>query len=269
MKYQILATTFVASALVGCGGGGDDTVSGETALSAASSETAAALPAPADGISASRFNHRSIANGSFETGDTTGWKANIDQGYSGIFIPHERPAGTVSVVDSFNFGGTKLAYDGRYFLKACTGNEWFDGQGTYNITASQTVLLHKGDTVTGASSYYNGDFAAQDTVWVKIFDKSGNLKATPWIDFSGNGAPGDNNSVPYNHTSDWTTWDWTAPKTGIYTVKLGATTFGDNRFATCGFHDAITVVLNGKGKPAAAAARWPNGIPAHVPVFVH
>lgn len=269
MKYQILATTLVAVGLVGCGGGGDSTASGETALSAASSETAATLPAPADGISGSWFNHRSITNGSFETGNTTGWQVDIDRGYSGIFIPHERPAGTVTVVNSFNFGGTKLAYEGQYFAQVCTGNEWFDGQGTYDITASQTVLLHKGDTVTGAASYYNGDFEPQDTVWVKIFDRSGNLKATPYIDFSGNSEPGDNNSVPYNHISDWTTWQWTATKTGIYTVKLGATTFGDNRFATCGFHDAISIVPAGKKKPAAAAARWKHGIPSQGPFYAH
>ena len=264
MKYAFLAISLTALSLAGCGGGGDSsTAPGETALSAASSSAA-------DGVATGNsFSKRTITNGSFETGDLTGWQVDIDQGYSGIFTPHERPAGTVTVVNSFNFGGTKLAYEGQYFAKVCTGNEWFDGQGTYDITASQTVLLHKGDTVTGASSYYNGDFAAQDTVWVRIFDKSGNLQATPYIDFSGNGAPGDHNSVPYNHLSDWTTWQWTAPKTGIYTVKLGATTFGDNRFATCGFHDAISVVLAGKKKPAAAAPRWPNGIPAHVPVFVH
>lgn len=271
MKYQIFATTFVAFALVGCGGGGESTISGETALSAASSETAAGLPAAvADGIPASWFNHRSIANGSFETGNTTGWTVDIDRGYSSLLTPHRRPAGTVTVVNSWNFSDTtRLPYKGRYFVRVGTGNEWFDGQGTYDIKASQSVLLHKGDTITGASFYFNGDFAAQDTVWVRIYDKAGNLKDTPWIEFSGNGNPGDNNSVPYTQSTDWTPWQWTATKTGIYTVTLGATTMGDNRFGTYGFHDAISVVLAGKKKPAAAAARWLNGIPSQGPFYAH
>jgi hypothetical protein len=272
MRHLFITSTLVMLALCGCGGGGDSGMGpNETALSAAarSSETGASIAA-VDGISAGKsFSKRAVTNGSFETGDTTGWQVHIDLGFSSLLTPHTRPAGTVTVVDSWTFGATtRLPYDGQYFLRVGTGNEWFDGHGTYDITASQTVLLRKGDTITGASFYFNGDFAAQDTVWVKVFDKFGNLLATPWIEFSGNGNPGDQNSVPYTQSTDWTPWQWEAPKTGLYTLKLGATTFGDNLFATYGFHDAISVVLAGKAKPAAAA-RWPNGIPSHAPVFRH
>jgi hypothetical protein len=128
--------------------------------------------------------------------------------------------------------------------------------------------LHKGDTIVGASFYFNGDFEAQDTVWVKVLDLLGNVLATPWAEFSGSGKPDHHNSVPYIQSTDWTPWQWEAPKTGRYILQLGATTFGDNRFATYGFHDAISVVPAGKDKPAAVA-RWPNGMPRQAPVFQH
>jgi hypothetical protein len=273
MRHPFIASTLVTLALCGCGGGGDSSTGpGEPALSAVAhpGETGASIAAT-DGISAEKsFSKRAITNGSFETGNTTGWQVHIDLGFSSLLTPHVRPAGTVTVVDSWTFGTTtRLPYDGQHFLSVGTGHEWFDGRGTYDITASQTVLLHKGDTITGASFYFNGDFAAQDTVWVKVFDKFGNLLATPWIEFSGNGNPGDHNAVPYTQSTDWTPWQWKAPKTGLYTLKLGATTFGDNLFATYGFHDAISVVLAGKKKPLATTTRWPHGIPSQAPFFQH
>ncbi|NML18030.1 hypothetical protein [Azohydromonas caseinilytica] len=269
MKRAFLVTALASLALYGCGGGGSDGAN-ENTLEASQSATetaSAAGSAKSNGIS-----NRSIENGSFETGTTTGWDVDIDKGYSSLFQPNIRPAGTVTVVSSWMFqGATRLPVDGQYFLRVGTGNEWFDGQGTYDITASQKVLLQKGDSITGSSFYYNGDFAAQDTVWVKVYNASGkNLLATPWIEFSGNGNPGDHNSVPYTQSSDWTAWEWTAPKTGVYILKLGATTFGDNRFATYGFHDAISVELAGmKKKSFPAPQRWADGPPSRAPFYRH
>lgn len=264
-------TALATLALYGCGGGGNDG-SDEMALEATENATAAeSAAAVAEGIQNKAISNRTITNGSFETGNTTGWKKDIDTGYSSLLTPHVRPAGTVTVVDSWTSRDTTItAKHGQHFLRVGTGNEWFDGQGTYDIAATQKLLLHKGDTVTGWSFYYNGDFEPQDSVWVKIYDAPGkNLLATPWIEYSGNGDTGDHNAVPYTYTTDWTAWQWTAQKTGVYILKLGATTFGDNRFATYGFHDAIAVVLAGKKKPAAAAERWPDGPPSRAPFYKH
>jgi hypothetical protein len=144
--------------------------------------------------------------------------------------------------------------EGNYFLTVSTLDfGFFTGDAAYDISANQTFSLNQGESLTGAVFYFNGDYEPQDSVWVKVFDSSGtNLLATPWRESSGGLNPNDPNSVPYLSASPWTSWQWTAPATGDYTLKLGVSTFGDNSLATFGFFDAIGVA-SAVPEPSSAA----------------
>ena len=196
-------------------------------------------------------------NSGFESGDFSNWTVSIPSGVSG-FPPFDRPAGTAEVVSSW-IGGTmptaRFADEGSHFLALGTLERgYFTGGAAYDISASQTFTLHQDDTVTGAVFFFNGDYEVQDSAWVKILDASGNnLIATPWLKSSGNPNPNDPSATPYQDASPWTSWQWTAPATGEYTLSLGVSTFGDNRFATYGFFDGIGVMATTVPEPSSAA----------------
>ena len=184
-------------------------------------------------------------NGGFESGDFSNWTLDIPMGVSD-FPPFNRPAGTAGLVSSWRLGNMpadRQPEEGNYFLTVGTLDfGFFTGDTAYDISVNQTFSLNQGESLTGAVFYFNGDYEPQDSVWVKVFDGSGNnLLATPWQEFSGGLNPNDPNSVPYLSASPWTSWQWTAPATGDYTLKLGVSTFGDNNLATFGFFDAIGV----------------------------
>ena len=244
MDTKILLLAVVV--LSGCGGGGDSPLPTEMPAQQ-TNETAHVEVTQAMDDGVAEITTPRIVNRSFERKSYFGWTAQIPWGVS-EFPPFDRPAGSVEVIDSWNFGVAtpRLAAHGSQYLSVATGNTEYLGTRRYNISVRQTVLMRGGESLTGSSFYYKGDFAAQDTVWVRVFDDRGRRLATPWIEYSGGTGPDDQNAVPFGSASQWTRWNWTAPRVGLYTVKLGASTMGDNRFATYGFHDDIAIVPAGK-----------------------
>ena len=183
-----------------------------------------------------------LTNGGFETGDLSLWTVTIPTGTSsggGV-----EPAGTVEVVASFSRVGGEYVYvaphGGDYFAAIGSANSaYFTNVGSvYDVTAGRTLTLLEGQTVSGWAVFYNGDFEAQDTASVRVFDSIGQLVSTPWSDTSGFTSPG---GVPFLSASEWTSWQWQAPAAGDYTIEVGVTTRGDDRFASFGLFDDITV----------------------------
>jgi len=177
----------------------------------------------------------SPVNLSFETGDLSGWSVSNPLGISefdGIV-----PAGSVQVVQNWPWGGAPGPVDGLSMAAVGTGNAWFlPGQGQFEIDIHQSFTLDGGMSISGSSFFFNGDYAEQDAAWVRILDASGNILAVPWLQYSGTA-----NSTPYQSSSAWGNWQWVAPTAGNYTLALGVSTKGDNRFATFGIHDGIRV----------------------------
>jgi hypothetical protein len=204
---------------------------------------AASLAAAMLFIAAQAGRCDSLVNGSFETGDFSGWTVSIPNGTSqynneGYPDPTSEPSGSAGVYSTWSpYPGVSTVVTpatGSYFAvigSADTAN--FEGDLTYNITASQTVSLNAGQTVSGSALFYNGDYAAQDTASVQILNGSGQNVSTPWSETSG--------GTTYQGASAWSSWEWQAPSSGDYTIELGVNTMGDDDFASYGAFDGITV----------------------------
>jgi hypothetical protein len=198
-------------------------------------------------------------NGSFESGDFSGWQLEIPRGLSQR-QPHYRPAGGAQAVSSWgqHFDLTApglLPANGDYFAALNTAADAsFTGQRTYHLALSQLFWLSKGDIVTGWSSFYNGDCIAQDSAWVKIMDVHGMEIASPWHELSGSMNSGDPASTPYRSFTPWIRWEWQAPAEGSYVLSLGMTTSGDDTAASFGFFDDLCV------QAAASAVPEPTSV---------
>lgn len=183
-----------------------------------------------------------LTNGGFETGDFSLWSVTIPTGTSGAC--ELRPAGTAGVVSSFVGGSSGniniLPHGGNSFASiGSAANAGFTNVGgIYDITACRNLTLREGESVSGWALFYNGDFEAQETASVRVFDNTGQLLSMPWSDTSGFFSDG---GVPLRNASDWTFWEWQAPADGDYSLKLGVTTRGDDVYATFGMFDDITV----------------------------
>src|ERR1043166_883187 len=157
----------------------------------------------------------SVANGSFESGNFTNWtvynptgEVSTDYAPPGTYLP----AGSLAVVYS-NFN--HLPIQGNYFARIGTGNNYFDtppGPPTfYNIYCCQPISLDAGDHLSGWAFFYNGDYAAQDSAWVRVFDGDGNEIANPWLEMSGQNNP----DAAFQASTGWTHWDWQGPAPGL------------------------------------------------------
>lgn len=186
-----------------------------------------------------------VANGSFESSNFEGWRLEMARGTS--YNQRSRPAGTATTTSEwgsdYNLSPLRAAVAGSKFaILGTLANGNFSGNRTYHISLNQQLSLTSGESVMGWSSFFNGDFEAQDSAWVKISDAAGNLVATPWQENSGC-VPGLHfNAVPFHETTPWTQWIWQAPTDGFYTLSLGVTTHGDDNYASYGFFDDILVV---------------------------
>ena len=170
----------------------------------------------------------------FETGDFSGWNVVMPFGV-GEYSPGLTPAGSTNVMEEFL--DSMLAVEGTHFAVIGTGNaSYAPGQGSFNIYASQTLSMDAGTVLSGWSRFYNGDYEAQDSAWVTIYDSLGHVVATPWAQTSGR-----NPAVDYRSSTSWEEWRWEASHADTYTLAIGATTFGDNRLSSYGAHDGIKV----------------------------
>jgi len=142
----------------------------------------------------------SIINGSFETGDLTGWTAS--------------PAGLVSVVSSYHtYSPTPFTpVHGNFFALLEAGA----GTGVYT-TLSQTFSANAGDTILGWAFFQANDFMPyDDDAYVRIVQ--GNL-----ILFSSSvSAVGDYGFTP------WTFFAYTFPSSGTFTIEAGVRNVEDN-----------------------------------------
>ena len=132
----------------------------------------------------------------------------------------------------------RTAIEGNSFTAlGSLSDGYFTGNRTYNITLTRSIHLLAGETISGSSFFYNGDYEAQDSAWVKILDDGGCAIAQPWLETSG----GTCSTTPYRTASPWTEWSWQAPVECDYAISLGVTTGGDNVMPSYGFFDDICV----------------------------
>lgn len=194
----------------------------------------------------SAFSSRAtLLNPGFESGNFQDWRLNIPRGTS-MMSPQSRPAGTAQVVSSWiqqpGMSQLQAAVGGNHFAMLGTlADGHFTGNRTYNITLSRSIHLQAGETISGSAFFYNGDFIAQDSAWVKILDEEGRAIAQPWFASSGSSHMLNINSPSYRTASDWTPWSWQAPTAGDFSLVLGVTTGGDNNMPSYGFFDDICV----------------------------
>jgi len=181
-------------------------------------------------------------NGGFEAGGFDGWTLAISEGRSSYQMRH-RAAGTASLdsgaTSPHKFAAAGAPREGARFATLSTladGN--FIGQRNYHISLSQQFHLNQGDLLAGWASFFNGDYQAQDSAWVKVLNQAGNLVATPWRECSGNQFA----ATSYESASLWMLWSWQVPESGAYTLSLGMTTSGDNNYASSASFDHIFVV---------------------------
>jgi hypothetical protein len=181
-------------------------------------------------------------NGGFESGSFTSWTLVIPTGTS-EFTPGAQPAGTAEILSTWSgLFESRSAVEGNNFAALGTGGAaHFTGNQTYDISLSQTFSVTAGTTLSGWAFFYNGDYEPQDRAWVRILNASGTEIATPWQEFSGGLNAGDQNSVGYRSSTDWTRWEWQATDAGSYTIQLGVSTQGDDSFASYGFFDGVGV----------------------------
>ncbi len=185
------------------------------------------------------------ANGSFEAGGFAGWSLQVAQGRTSARSQY-RAAGTASITSAWGqparLNPAYAALDGSQFaLLGTLANGNFTGHRTYHISLNQQIFLNQGDTLSGWSFFFNGDYEAQDSAWVKLLDCDGNLLATPWHENSGSEFACDLNSTPFQTATPWTQWSWQAPTSGNYLLSLGVTTSDDNNYASYGGFDHIFV----------------------------
>jgi hypothetical protein len=153
-----------------------------------------------------------IVNGSFETGDTSGWKANHGN--------------LVSVVSSYSplgpYGTTFNPVDGNYFALLSAGA----GANVYT-TLSQTFAANSGQTISGDAFFQAIDYLPyNDDGFVKILQNGQVL-------FSSNVASvGDFGNTP------WTNFSYTFTVSGNYTIEAGVRNRLDNQnSSTLGLDD--------------------------------
>ncbi len=186
-----------------------------------------------------------IDNNGFESADLLGWtienpRVRLDGQTFG------QTAGMMGVMHAWgvapDFTSTRAPQQGNSFAALRTrANGNFTGEGTYSFSLNQSLQLDQGDLLSGWAFFYNGDLIPQDSAWVRIFDDGGNLVSTPWAEGLGAANGSSNSSLAPYTTTDWTHWEWEAPTSGRYTLRLGMTTGGDNNGASYGFFDNLNM----------------------------
>lgn len=177
----------------------------------------------------------------FETGSLQHWRSNIPRGKS-EFSTHSRLAGTTQVASTWGqqvgMSPLRSAIEGNHFAAIGSLDDgYFTGDCSYNITLTRSIHLFAGETISGSSFFYNGDYEAQDSAWVKILNTDGCAISQPWFESSGVATA----TTPYRTASSWVEWSWEAPEDSVYSLVLGMTTGGDNVKASYGFFDDIRV----------------------------
>jgi hypothetical protein len=179
-----------------------------------------------------------LINGSFETGDLTGWTVTMPGNTGMLGSP---PVGQVFTTGEALLGN---AYgevvgpaDGEHFLAIEDSYFPLNDRTLYSqlITVEQTVALTGGATISGWAGFLNGDPFTFDQAFVNILSGSSTI-ATPWTAHSGGWSSGDLSSRPL---VSWAPWSWVAPSDGIYTLQFAINVSDD--YASFGLFDGTTV----------------------------
>ena len=145
-----------------------------------------------------------LVNPGFETGDFTGWSTAV-------------PPGASASVVAQHTGDQGKIYDpveGDRFALLKT-----DGPGSLT-KAYQDFDIGAGQTLSGWAAFdYRDYYPWNDCAQVRIL-QGGTVIATPWDEH------GNDHSNFWD--GPWTSWSWTAPSNGTYTLELSITNSGDS-----------------------------------------
>ncbi|MGM0653229.1 MAG: hypothetical protein ACQES4_10690 [Bacillota bacterium] len=161
-----------------------------------------------------------IINGSFETGDFTGWS---------LTGPVEKHL----VVSSYtSYEGTIYEpVEGSFFAVLTSGGL---GEGVYNII-SQEITISAGDYITGYAAFDTTDYMPfNDDAAIVIINSMGE-EETIWEESVS--SVGDFGETP------WTFWSWTAPEDGVYTLELRVRNIGDDGVDSTALFDFISTTV--------------------------
>ncbi|MDO9463663.1 MAG: PEP-CTERM sorting domain-containing protein, partial [Deltaproteobacteria bacterium] len=157
----------------------------------------------------------------FETGDFTGWTTYVPSGGAATVE-------TTHTGDYASGGGTTLTYappEGSYFAKLLA-----DGVGIY-VTVTQQTYLNVGETLSGTAAFDYRDYHNyDDDAYVKIYDSSDTLVATPWYEHG--------LARPNYWDGPWTSWSFTATSADTYKLVYGVANQGDAGMSSVALFDA-------------------------------
>jgi PKD repeat protein len=98
------------------------------------------------------------------------------------------------------------------------------------------VYLYAGQTISGWAAFDAQDYSPfNDNAMVQILDSFGYVIATPW--YADVYAVGDFGDGP------WTSWSWTAPIDGTFTIEYRVANFGDSEYDSYALFDAAILVF--------------------------
>lgn len=154
----------------------------------------------------------SIVNGSFETGDLTGWTYNVP----GLTIINGPPPDTIDYLPPT---------DGKYLAYVQGGL-----QDVY-VTLSQTFTANPGDTLSFDTFFQAGDYrntgdTYNDKGYAEVIDPSN----TPTVLFKSSVT--DLPPIPRFGNTGWKHETYLIPTAGSYTVQIGVVNIGDGNFAS-------------------------------------
>ncbi len=200
-----------------------------------------------------------LVNGSFESGDTSGWKLGVSD--QGAWIALAIGGGELGPVDppfdrfAAGFYPRPAVVGSSLYLAPAHGNRFLSMMGTAwrdldvigpdglpyfylgkaVISLTQSISLRKGDTVSGQAAFGTMDYPPYvfDASWVEI-----RSNGSAYVPIRLNVADAFDGQAGVGITP-WMRWSWTAPEAGVYDLSLNVR--GDDEMESWGLFDDISV----------------------------